>query len=140
METPSITLVVGLDTYHFEQFKITFPTWIRHKAINDLPIVIFYDWRQLSSVQLQDYFTGLSRGSGRIYFRDFRFVPWPHSPRIEYPDGDGSKWTDPQRYRMLSGFVHVPPMVVRTDYWLKLDTDVVATGNHHWIDPKWFIN
>jgi len=29
---------------------------------------------------------------------------------------------------------------VWTDYWLKLDTDIVATGNDDWINPDWFVD
>ena len=39
---------------------------------------------------------------------------------------------------MLAGFVHVPTVHVDTSYWLKLDTDVVATGNDDWVDDCWF--
>jgi hypothetical protein len=58
--------------------------------------------------------------------------------RTEYNGDLNSKWTNPQRYKMLSGFVHVPAMFVRTPYWMKLDTDVVAVGEPDWIDPGWF--
>jgi hypothetical protein len=43
-----------------------------------------------------------------------------------------------QREKMLSGFVHVAAHEVRTPWYLKLDTDVVATGDTQWIRPEWF--
>ena len=39
---------------------------------------------------------------------------------------------------MLAGYVYVPAVAVKTPYWLKLDTDAVATGMEDWIDPEWF--
>jgi len=39
---------------------------------------------------------------------------------------------------MLSGFVYIPGLFVRTAYWMKLDCDVVATGQDDWIDEGWF--
>jgi hypothetical protein len=42
---------------------------------------------------------------------------------------------------MLTAFVRVPPIQVVTDYWLKLDTDVVAIPDRKpWPDAGWFYN
>jgi hypothetical protein len=62
--------------------------------------------------------------------------PWP--PEGFKFVGGTDKWTHPQRVKMLTGFVVVPAVLVETPYWLKLDTDVVATGADDWIDPGWF--
>ena len=39
---------------------------------------------------------------------------------------------------MLAGFVQVPARDARTPWYLKIDTDVVATGAGEWIRPEWF--
>ena len=41
---------------------------------------------------------------------------------------------------MLSGFVHVAAEHVRTEFWLKLDVDCVATMHPDWIDEAWFVD
>jgi hypothetical protein len=59
---------------------------------------------------------------------------WPERPAAVF-----DKWSNPQRYMMLSGFVHVPALCqIETPYWLKLDLDAVATGHDDWVDPSWF--
>ena len=120
------TLVVGVDDKHLKQLHMTYPTWIKHKpSLLKQPMVIFYDQAQVRESQI------------KIRHPHMTLVSWPAEKSTVYP-GDDSKWYDAQRYKMLAGFVHVPAMTVGTSYWLKLDTDVVATGQDSWIDPSWF--
>jgi hypothetical protein len=66
-------------------------------------------------------------------------VGWPEVDEFDYGQGQ-DKWTCPQRSKMLAGFVHVPAVYAATRWWLKIDTDTVATGFDDWIDKRWFEN
>lgn len=121
------TLVVGVDKKHLDQLSWTWPTWKRNKpSLLKSPMAAFYDRDQVSGNELRSV----------IDHPDLKTVAWPPQG-VEY-SGGCDKWHNQQRYRMLAGFVHVPAKHVDTTYWLKLDTDVVATGNDDWIDPAWF--
>ena len=122
------TLVVGVDKAHLNQLRLTWPTWKRFKpSLCDHPMITFYDRTQIDDPDsIRDV----------IDHPDLVVAPWPPS-NVVYVGGD-SRWTDSQRTKMLSGFVYVPSRLVETDYWLKLDTDVVATGCDDWIDESWF--
>ncbi len=125
------TLVVGVDQKHLNQLSLVWPTWKRHKpSLLQHPMVVIYDWRQISSADIRKV----------VDHPNLTTYPWPDRADIEYEGSSEDKWSNSQRYKMLAGFVHVPPVVVKTKYWLKLDTDVVATGKDDWIDDKWFQN
>lgn len=124
------TLVVGVDASHLRQLAITWPTWKRHKpSLLQRPMLIFLDRDQVSMGDVKSV----------VDHPDLRIARWPEPDWIKY-EGGNDKWTDPQRYRMLSGFVHVPASYVDTRYFLKIDTDTVATGQDDWIDEQWFEN
>lgn len=126
---PDFTTVVGVDESHLRQLACSWPTWKRFKpSLLERPMLIFCDWRQL---KLEDVLAVVDHPKLQI-------VAWPPCENIEYEGTPGDKWSDPQRYRMLAGFVHVPAILVQTRYWLKIDTDVIATGNDDWIKPEWF--
>lgn len=121
------TLVVGVDRKHLYQLSHTWPTWRKHKpSLLNVPMVAFYDAQQLECSDVV----------GVIDHPLLRTVPW--TPEVERYGTGGDKWSNPQRAKMLAGFVHVPPEHVLSRYWLKLDTDVVATGTDDWIDDGWF--
>lgn len=121
------TLVIGVDERHLEQLSYTWPTWRRHKPlILEHPMVVFFDHHRVNRSQVRSV----------VDHPDLRLVGWPNHDQ-GYEGGD-DKWTDPQRYKMLAGFVHIPAIYVDTSYWLKLDTDVVATGCDDWVDDGWF--
>jgi len=125
---PDYTIVCGVDQKHLRQLSWVWPTWRKHKpSLLEHPMVVFYDKTQLTAAQIQTY----------IDHPHLWCFPWPFDG-ISYEGIGDSKWSNPQRYKMLAGFVHVPPLTVRTPYWLKIDTDVVAIGVDDWIDPKWF--
>ena len=127
---PSYSLVLGVDAYHLRQLALTLPTWKKCKpSLFNNPIIVFYDVEQVKAEDV--------RRVVRCEPEFLSTVPWPMHGVLF--DGDGSdKWTNPQRAKMLSGFVYVPGLFVRTPYWMKLDCDVVATGQDDWIDEKWF--
>lgn len=121
----NVTLVLGLDKKHLEQLALVWPTWMKHKPeLRECKLCCFYDWEQISPQDIQQVIDmpGIA-------------VPWPEEG-VHYPEGDGSKWFEPQRVKMLSGFVHIPAKYVKTSWWLKIDTDTIATGSQPWIPKK----
>jgi len=106
-----------VDRAHCEELRWVWPTWRCFKPeLMKMPAVVFYDASQL-------------RPDDMPFLREhpnLRFIPW------ELPNA----WN--QRERMLTGFVHVPAREVRTPWYLKLDTDVVATGSGEWLKSEWF--
>lgn len=126
---PEYTTVVGVDKHHLEQLAYTWPTWAKHKPwLLDNPMIVFYDRRQVAEQQIRKV----------VLHSNLTAVAWPYEPSVEFSGDNSSKWDNAQRNRMLSGFVHVAAKHVRTPYWLKIDTDVVAAGQNGWIDPTWF--
>lgn len=118
MKNGDITLVLGVDGAHREQLRWTWPTWQRFKPeLCEMPCVVFYDQGQLRPADL-DFLRS---------HPNLRTVPW------DLPNA----WH--QREKMLTGFIHVPAREVATPWYLKLDTDVVATGAGEWIMPEWFM-
>lgn len=127
---PTFSLVVGVDFKHLRQLALTWPTWKRHKSeMLEWPMIVFYDYQQVEENDIR----------GVVDHPNLRCVAWPFSGTDQVYPGDGTcKWDSPQRYRMLAGFVYVPAACVTTQYWLKLDTDVLATDQEDWIKSKWF--
>jgi hypothetical protein len=125
---PPYTLVCGVDKKHLDQLKWTWPTWRKHKPyLLKQPMIVFRDVSQVSKEEVQFV----------INHPNLIIVDWPLSNAM-YGDDTGGKWTNPQRVKMLTGFVYIPAIYVKTKYWLKLDTDVVAIGQPDWIDENWF--
>lgn len=125
------TLVCGVDEKHLRQLAVVWPTWRKHKpSLLEHPMVVFFDRYQVANEQIVEV----------CDHPNLRTVMWPPDG-VSYSGGT-HKWLDPdpQRKKMLAGFVYVPPFYVHTDYWLKLDTDTIATGCNRWIDQKWFDN
>jgi hypothetical protein len=117
MKPEECTLVLGVDARHLEELRWTWPTWMRFKPeLRAMPAIVFYDAAQVSPAEAR--FTE--------EHPNLRWVPWDFPAAAD------------QREKMLSGFVHVPAREVRTPWYLKLDTDVVATGPGKWIKPEWF--
>jgi cephalosporin hydroxylase len=117
MKLEDITLILGVDAAHLEELRLVWPGWMRFKPeLRSMPCVVFYDAGQVSPAEM----TFMSEHP------QVRYVPWdlPHAQN--------------QREKMLTGFVHVPAREVQTPWYLKLDTDVIATEPGEWIKPKWF--
>ncbi|KKN88388.1 hypothetical protein LCGC14_0249510 [marine sediment metagenome] len=124
---PDFTIVLGVDRKHLFQLEHTFPTWKRHKpSMLERPMIVFYDHEQLDPSDVRKV----------IDHHDMIMIPWPLAG-VEY-EGGNDKFTNARRYRMLSGFVHVPAKVVKTLWWLKIDTDAIAHGMDDWIDSSWW--
>lgn len=129
------TLVLGLDSKHADQLRMVWPTWIKHKpSILDNPLLIFVD-----ELSFRDDGIPMINNEIVVEHGDVTYVSWPSS-EVKYEGDPNNKWTNPQRAKMLSGFIHIAAKWVKTPYWLKVDTDVVATGKDDWIEDSWFIN
>ena len=126
---PDFTIVCGVDRKHLEQLSWTWPTWKRHKpSLLNHDMVVFCDREQVGPHEVRSVVD-----HPRLFA-----LSWPPID-IDWGQPTNEKWDNPQRYKMLSGFVHVPSSMVQTPYWLKIDTDVVVTGKDDWIDPAWFV-
>lgn len=129
------TLVLGVDEKHLQQLKIVLPSWRKHKpSLFKHPWIIFYDVGQLLSVAISEVI------HQRDIDKELKIIQWPPHG-IELYEGDpNNKFSNPQRYRMLSGFVHVAAKHVETPYFLKIDTDTIASDMDDWIDESLFEN
>ena len=117
MKSADITLVLGVDAAHLEELRWVWPTWMRFKPeLRQMPAIVFYDSQQVRTEALPFLHE----------HPNLRLVPW------DLPSAGN------QRERMLTGFVHVPAHEVTTPWYLKLDTDVLATGAGDWIQQEWF--
>ncbi len=123
------TVVLGVDAKHLLQLAVVLPTWKKYKPdIFSFPMLIFYDREQVHPNSVLNVI--------HPYKDHVDFVPWPPEG-VEYTGGK-SKWESAKRARMLSGFVHVPAQHVKTPYWMKIDTDVVALTDCKWYENEWF--
>lgn len=118
MNLKDITLTLGIDRHHLEELRWSWPTWMKFKPeLREMPALVFYDPDETSPAQaafLNEH-------------PNLRFIPWKMANARN------------QREEMISGFVHVPAREVQTPWYLKLDTDAIATGPGPWIKPEWFL-
>lgn len=114
----SLTTIVGVDQQHLEELRCTWPTWRRHRPeLLTWPLLLICDGDR----------------SRAHWERELAFVDHP-GKRIE-------RWCTPagdQREKMLNGLVFCAAECVETPYYLKLDTDAVATSGGPWLEPSWF--
>ncbi len=129
MGIPDITLVVAVDREHLEQLRLVWPTWIKHRPeIKDWPILILCDEQERSEE------TSLFVDS---WWREqLTFL-------CEYQNVTAAYWRQPtrkpQRERALSALIFGPAKYVKTDWYLKLDTDAVAERScADWLQEDWF--
>jgi hypothetical protein len=117
MNLRDITLVLGVDAGHLEELRWAWASWLQFKPeILQMPLLVFYDAEQMTP----DQATFLMRHPA------IRWVPWA--------------WTGGrnQREKMITGFVHISATEVTTPWYLKLDTDTMATREGPWLEPAWF--
>ena len=118
IQMEDITLVLGVDRQHLNELRWAWETWMRFKPeLKRMPLIVFYDASQI--------------GPGDLAFvnghANFVLVPW------DWEFGRN------QREKMLTGWVHIPALHVKTPWYLKIDTDCVATGHGEWIKEEWFL-
>ncbi len=122
------TTVVGVDERHLRQLAMTWPTWRKNKpSLLCHPMVAFIDRDQVTPEEV----------AGVVDHPYLKIVLWP-AVGVAFSGNSEDKWTNPQRHKMLAGFIHVPASFVKTPWWLKLDCDVIATSKDDWIDEQWF--
>jgi hypothetical protein len=130
---PDFTVVIGVDARHLRQLAMVWPTWVKNKPStfnSERPLLIFFDRDQVTREAVCEVI-GPHSALG--------VFPWPPYPDVVYEGGD-DKWTNAQRYKMLAGYVHVPAMLCRTKYFLKIDVDCPAMGQDDWVDSTWFVD
>ncbi len=110
-----ITVLTAIDDEHVNELQKTFPTWIKYKKLNEFPISIIYDADQLSETD-----------SRLDFLKEYKvtFIPWT------------GKYAS-QREKMLTALTLVPANDIKTDWYLKIDTDTTATNNDKWFDYSW---
>jgi len=112
------TTVVAVDEKHAEELRAVWPTWQRYRpSIFKQPLLLICDAKRTKRWW-----------HGRLSFLDHPNIKW-------------LKWNLPgtdQREKMLSSFVLLAPFHIETDWYLKLDTDVVAAESSDWLDSSWF--
>ena len=123
-----LTVVIGLDAKTLGQWKLSLPTIaVNRRELLSIPWTVFYDWSQICA----DSVLQVAEANGLDRSPHLRFVPWP-------PDDCEQDWPS-QRGKMLAGFVHVPAHHVGTEWWMKIDTDVVAMRiDKPWQNTDWF--
>jgi len=121
------TVCLAVDARTVQQLEGVWPTWRLHRPeICRFPLVIICDWQV---------------GTEKWWRRRLRFLQHPDRRLVgwEWPASDDTQFTDmTQRERMLTAWVKVPPAVVETEYWVKIDTDVVALRPGRWWRDEWF--
>lgn len=134
MKIPNFTIVLGVDANHLKELSLVLPTWLKHKhSLIQSPWLIFFDRYDTTEDQLISALQPLLNCS----CKDVRIVSWPPND-VFYQNDTSTRFGNSQRAKMLAGFIHIPAELVETPYWLKLDLDVIATGNDSWIEPSWF--
>lgn len=121
MNLRDITLMLGVDRVTVEQLKLSHQTWKKfHPELWDIPWVVFFDDRY-----------------GRELVLEIKKInPWAvvHAWSCDgYPS---------QRAAMLTGFVMLPPVYVKSPWWMKIDCDAIALNSDtpliedEWFEPK----
>jgi hypothetical protein len=121
----SYTTIVALDSRTVEQFQGVWPTWRLKAGVLDHPMLCICDWRA---------------GDKHSWRRRLRWMGHPDRRLVcwDWPDRDDTAFAGmTQRERMLTSFVKLPPLLVETQKWVKIDTDVVATDSTPWFDESW---
>jgi hypothetical protein len=110
-----ITVVVAVDNKHLDEIQVSLPTWLKYKNFAQYPFLVIYDADELHlSDPRFEIFKGLN----------VEFVSWKGT----YAS---------QREKMLTALTVLPGKQVKTDYYLKIDTDCVALDDQKWFDESW---
>ncbi len=121
------TLVLGVDERTVRQLEGVWPTWRLYlQQWLSWPVLFICDAKAGGA----DYWNRRLAFTKPLGEWALALWDWPTL------DIDAEGMT--QRERMLTAFVRVPPAVIETRYWLKLDTDVVATAQFARCLPGWF--
>lgn len=126
MSIPDFTLLCACDASHVEELRLSYATWAKHKpSLLRRPLLI-----------LCDLFSAPVDPCGNWYREQLgpEIMANPGGVVLKFPHW-GQDW--PVRERMVAAFVYGTKWV-QTDWYLKVDADLIATGNDNWIRPEWF--
>ncbi len=133
---PEFCVLVAIDREHLEEFRVVYPTWLRHKpSLANRPIVFVID-----SCSREDHYHivgGLIETIGQE-----RFGVLNNARLCQL---DQSRPHANQREKMLAGLAIDGPRYIKQwlpecGYFLKLDCDAPAVARDNWISPNWFAN
>lgn len=112
------TTCLAVDGLHVKELEESWKSWrIFKPEIMDNPLLIICDG---SVMQWENRLSFIDH-------TDWDLIPW--EPEITY---------ESQREKMLTALTLLPGRCVETEWFLKLDTDAVATGRADWIEREWF--
>lgn len=113
-----LTVVVAIDNIHLNELQKSLPTWINFKGFAKYPFLVIYDASQLHpSDDRFEIFKNLN----------VEFVAFKDHLTTYYT----------QREKMLTALTVIPGKYVKTKYYLKIDTDCLATNSDKWFDETW---
>lgn len=122
------TLLLVVDEKHLGELNIVAPTWfLCHQEVCKMPILILYDVDSLSLEHsgFKEFEETVSRYCSHS---NITYKEWPC---------EGVSW-DSHREKMLLAYVW-GPMYVDTPWFLKIDTDAIATKKtDSFIKAEWF--
>lgn len=126
---PPCTLILVVDRPHLEELRWAWSSWVMHQPyVSTLPTLVAYDASSVDPVRPEEL--EFIRSPLETFGGSVEFVPILPS---FCPAAAG------QRERMLSAFVLLLPQLVRTPYYLKLDTDLVAVAEGRTFpNAEWF--
>jgi hypothetical protein len=113
-----ITIVLAVDNQHLDELQVSLPTWIKYKNFDKYKFLVIFDKSQVTPSEDR--------------FEIFKNL------QVEYVS-----WEDPlhlyqsQREKMLTALTVLPGIHVKTPWYLKIDTDCIATDNQKWFDESW---
>ena len=119
---PDYTVVVGIDAKTLPYFLCNVRTWRHfHPGLFTRPWAILYDGDRVTGVD------DLSAVRDALEGSNVSFFEWRGS----------LAGYQTQREKMLSGHVYVARRV-RTEWFVKIDCDAIATEPVNWPRPEWF--
>lgn len=116
------TIIVGLDAAHLREFQLSYPTWIKNKPeLRDCPLLAVCDFGELE-----------------LEFMRLNFSEWPtHTGGVTLCHRSLLPRCQNQREKMLTALALLPSKI-QTKYFLKLDTDTLATEPGGWLPDHLF--
>jgi hypothetical protein len=116
-----LTIMLAIDDQHLTELIYSFRTW-KHfypQFFTEHSYCIVYDEEQIKTSDKRfDMFKGLK----------YEMFPWKNFNNL-YVN---------QREKMLTSLVAAPAEYIKTKWYLKIDTDTIATRSDKWIEEEWF--
>jgi hypothetical protein len=111
-----VTIVTACDPKYVEHLKATLPNWIKHKHLDNFPMIV--------------YINGFKRPRRN---KDLEFLR--RMPNVKLIEWDMPE-AESQREKMLTAFVIGAARDVKTPYWVKIDADAFATDDSPLLTPE----